>query len=90
MTEVPTAFPVTTPDASTLAIALFDVPQTPPDVELESDKVEPLQTLDPPPITATEGMEISDIVTESVVVPQALVAVKYRVADPFETSEGDG
>jgi hypothetical protein len=71
MFAVPAEIPVTTPPVLTVAIAAFSDDQTPPEVELLSVVVEPVQTLLVPPLIAFTVVAGATVMFLYTLVPQA-------------------
>ena len=59
ITVDPAATPVTTPEAETVAAAVFDDDQLPPAVASVRVMVDPAQTEETPPIAATAGSALT-------------------------------
>ena len=59
ITVDPAATPVTTPEAETVAAAVFDDDQLPPAVASVRVMVDPTQTEEAPPMTATTGSALT-------------------------------
>lgn len=87
---VPALTAVTKPFASIVATEGLLEDQVPPEVAFANCEVPPRHTAVVPVIAATVGGAINAILTELEEVPQAFVAVKESVTDPFAKSAGVG
>jgi hypothetical protein len=81
----PSAIPVTTPFASTVALAVLLLLHMPPEVTLARVVTAPIQTDDAPVIAGTEPTVILVVVKQPV--PEVKVMVAAPALTPFRTPE---
>ena len=72
---MPAATPVTNPDEETVATAVEELLQTPPEVASVREVEAPVQTVDAPDMTATEGAGLTVMASVATAVPQEPVTL---------------